>query len=302
MSNASDFFGGGGSGTAIGETKGFYVDDNPLVLGDEVWLKTGTVDDDVASYPDAKTSTYFPDPVFNVVGTKNYSGMGGLVKGSVNWYQSVGASAGYALVEYDANFTFIQNIVLAEGGTVSVVLYDLTWDGTNFWIVDPNISVANKAIHKYDSSWNRIPAGEIDITGKNGHRGLTNDGTYLYMSDSLKIWRWLLDGTGETQVATLTVELQTLTWDGTNFYGTLAGQDAIKKYDSSWNEIPLDEIDTSSVGSPTAIDKQAGQDLVFGGSSIATSFYEAEINQFPVVGISTAYANDSNLPYYVRIK
>ena len=62
MSSAKDFLGGGG-GSEIGDIKPIHTDDILHINeNDEHWLRTGHVEDDIASYPDAKTTTSIIHP------------------------------------------------------------------------------------------------------------------------------------------------------------------------------------------------------------------------------------------------
>lgn len=45
----------GSNGYVIGDVRPLYTDSSLVEIGSQEWLKTGVINDDVASYPDAKS-------------------------------------------------------------------------------------------------------------------------------------------------------------------------------------------------------------------------------------------------------
>lgn len=203
-----------GGGLPINSVLPFNFFDAAVEQGGQTWLKSGTIETDTASYPDATVAfgasgvtfdTSAEDTVaqgiawdgthFWVCGSANnrvykyttagvYTGVSFLVTGQgtdpqgVTWTGSsfwVAMGSTDTLFQYDASGVYTG---VSSSGQVISQLVDVAWDGTSLWAVDGGVS---GLVYQFDSLG--VATGSSFDHGVPAPRGITWDGTHFWICD-----------------------------------------------------------------------------------------------------------------------
>ena len=156
-----------------------------------VWLRSGTITDDLTTYPEATPSlAAFFDNFFSHASETNNHGGAVVTDGTDFWVIDRLASIAY---KYDSAGAYTGTSVSIpttmsrpEGGT---------WDGTNYWVTD---GIAGFVV-QYDSSFSATGT-EFDISAEipdsDNARGLAWDGTYFYIAGNSDRFIFRYDAAG----------------------------------------------------------------------------------------------------------
>ena len=154
-----------------------------------VWLRSGTITDDLTTYPEATPNlAAFFDNFFSHASETNTPGAV-VTDGTDFWvidivsiaykYDSAGAYTGTSV-------SIPTTMSRPEGGT---------WDGTNYWVTD---GIAGFVV-QYDSSFSATGT-EFDISAEipdsDNARGLAWDGTYFYIAGNSDRFIFRYDAAG----------------------------------------------------------------------------------------------------------
>jgi hypothetical protein len=213
----------------IGETKALNVNDNFGLFqsGTEHWLKTGVIETDTASYPDAKITTTVAGTykdVSHYIG-RNAGITGGTWDGQNFWL--VGTTSD-TVNEYGIDGLWTGNTfdVSAECGFPS----DIIWDGTDFYVLDG--SPTN--VYKYNAAG--VYSGEsFPISEDTSPRGITFDGTHLWIAGNANdsVYKYTMAGvyTGTSfSLEASHYNPHGIVWDGFNFWISDSSSDSAYKY------------------------------------------------------------------------
>jgi len=156
-----------------------------------VWLRSGTITDDLTTYPEATPSlAAFFDNFFSHASETNNHGGAVVTDGTDFWVIDRLASIAY---KYDSAGAYTGTSVSIpttmsspEGGI---------WDGTNYWVTD---GIAGFVV-QYDSSFSATGT-EFDISAEipdsDNARGLAWDGTYFYIAGNSDRFIFRYDAAG----------------------------------------------------------------------------------------------------------
>ena len=170
----------GGGGGFIGDVKPLNVNDTGglFVQDGQSWLKTGVVNTDTASYPDAKigseTTGVYSGTSFSVA-SQDTRPSGITWDGTHLW---VVGDSNNAVYKYTAAGTY-------TGTSFSVASQDtqpsgITWDGTHFWVVGTNGDAASK----YTSAGVYTNTNFSVASQESTPQGITWDGTHFWVIGS----------------------------------------------------------------------------------------------------------------------
>jgi hypothetical protein len=292
---ASDFLGGGGGGIPIDGVLPLNLNqvasDLHAATDGTVWLKTGTVETDTASYPDASAN------VARVL-VDSYS----VAEGTMSGFNVWDGTYVWTNNSTDDVFAYDQDGVyqsISYTGLAFTNAYGATWDGTHFWVVEDS---AQNALHKFDATWNLVSTNTTSIP--NNLRAITWDGTslWLYVGSSTEtVQEWSNVGAGSYTGTTidLTVDgggaggtAQFILWDGANFW--MDSDQGVWKYGSNW--VWTGEVTSGSMSNSYG--------AAWDGTHVWTSISNTKYKYFlgDTVGYGDASTDtDTGLPIYVRI-
>ena len=175
MSKASDFFAGGGGGAPINGVRKFYSprEFKLTTASGEVWLETGYIETDVASYPDAEqfetynlvTASVSPSPT-SVTGMSEESGVLYLLGTNDD-----------TVYKYDYS-TFAAQGSIAISSMVSNER-DLTVLGNKIYIC------SSTGFIKRHSIAGAVELVSSDLSTDNTMNSIGNDGTNIYTADQI---------------------------------------------------------------------------------------------------------------------
>ena len=288
-----------GGGSIVGDFKGMYVTDvNGLYeKNGESWLRNGVIDDDVASYPDAKT--LLRETEYQDLG-EFFSTAGEMANGcaSVEW-----DGTNFWVVDWIGDSVYKYDSVGAYTGTsISVNAQDATmqgiaWDGINFWLCGTN----SNQIHKYTSAMSFISSHTP--TGVTDPYGICFDGTSLWIASrattSLVEFDLSMVATGSSLDTSGVGDMVGVSFNGGIFY---ISDNAGEIYRLSDAGVLLDKVLTSAsanAGSTFKDDK-----LYVAQTTIPYGIKEFIVPlAYPYVGIQSQDTDASTgLPIYTRIK
>lgn len=176
---------GGSTSTPINSIVEIRSTDTIIINGGSTYLRSGFIEDNVSTYPDATRSVGASLGVtYPVISTPT----------SICWdgtYHWVGSRESTIITQYDAAFT-------PTGLTkdIGILPRGLSWDGTNFWAVQSETATLTKLFRKYDASW--VYSGlEVNISDKELlARGIASDGVHVHIigTDTDSVWRWTVAG------------------------------------------------------------------------------------------------------------
>ena len=249
----------GGGGSVIGDERALYVDDVAGLFTNEAeeWLKTGTVETDTASYPDAKVTNV-------VAGT--YTGVS------------------FATVDIDVD--------------------DITWDGSNFWVLGNGNGTSHVRKHAPDGTYLGV---FFNVYVENIQMyGITWDGTHFWLvgwSPDEKAYKYTAAGvyTGTSfSVAAEERRPSGITWDGSSFWVVGTITDAAYKYTAAGVYTGTSFSVASEDSAPIGIGWD-GTHLWMVGDNNDTAYKYSGDQTFVGSNIE-ATDPDTTFPIYTRIK
>ena len=261
-----------------------------------VWLRSGTITDDLTTYPEATPNlAAFFDNFFSHASETNSPGAV-VTDGTDFWvidrlvsiaykYDSAGAYTGTSV-------SILTTMSRPEGST---------WDGTNYWVTD---GIAGFVV-QYDSSFSATGT-EFDISAEipdNGNaRGLAWDGTYFYIAGNSDRFIFRYDAAGaytnfsfsfQTAITSV-IDLEF--FDG--FLWVIESYGKTFKYnlDGEYTGDFFEVVATSDTTDPYAITSDSESFWIGGGNN-------STVSQFtPYAGIAfPAFDTDSGKPLYVKV-
>ena len=260
-----------------------------------VWLRSGTITDDLTTYPEATPNlAAFFDNFFSHASETNNPGAV-VTDGTDFWVIDRLASIAY---KYDSAGAYTGTSVSIpttmsrpEGGT---------WDGTNYWVTD---GIAGFVV-QYDSSFSATGT-EFDISAEipdsDNARGLAWDGTYFYIAGNGDRFIFRYDAAGAytnfsfsfQTAATSVIDLEF--FDGFLWVMEAGGQTF---------KFNLDGVYTGDFFEPSTTSDTTS---TYGITSDSESFWVGGYNNNIVseftfyTGIASASDKDSGIPLYVKV-
>ena len=260
-----------------------------------VWLRSGTITDDLTTYPEATPNlAAFFDNFFSHASEANNPGAV-VTDGTDFWvidrlvsiaykYDSAGAYTGTSV-------SIPTTMSSPEGGI---------WDGTNYWVTD---GIAGFVV-QYDSSFSATGT-EFDISAEipdDNARGLAWDGTYFYIAGNSDRFIFRYDAAGaytnfsfgfQTAITSV-IDLEF--FDG--FLWVIESYGKTFKYnlDGEYTGDFFEVVATSDTTDPYAITSDSESFWIGGGNN-------STVSQFtPYAGIAfPAFDTDSGKPLYVKV-
>ena len=259
-----------------------------------VWLRSGTITDDLTTYPKATPNlAAFFDNFFSHASEANSPGAV-VTDGTDFWVIDRFASIAY---KYDSAGAYTGTSVSIpttmsspEGGT---------WDGTNYWVTD---GIAGFVV-QYDSSFSATGT-EFDISAEipdDNARGLAWDGTYFYIAGNSDRFIFRYDAAGAytnfsfsfEYSATSVIDLEF--FDGFLWVMAAGGQTFKFNLDGVYTGDFFETLATSDSTSTYGITSDSESFWVGGDDNNIVSeftFY---------TGIAAASDKDSGKPLYVKV-
>jgi len=260
-----------------------------------VWLRSGTITDDLTTYPEATPNlAAFFDNFFSHASETNNPGAV-VTDGTDFWVIDRLVSIAY---KYDSAGAY-------TGTSVSIPTTmsrpeGCTWDGTNYWVTD---GIAGFVV-QYDSSFSATGT-EFDISAEipdNGNaRGLAWDGTYFYIAGNSDRFIFRYDAAGAytnfsfsfEYSATSVIDLEF--FDGFLWVMAAGGQTFKFNLDGVYTGDFFETLATSDSTSTYGITSDSESFWVGGDDNNIVSeftFY---------TGIAAASDKDSGKPLYVKV-
>ena len=259
-----------------------------------VWLRSGTITDDLTTYPEATPNlAAFFDNFFSHASETNNPGAV-VTDGTDFWvidrlvsiaykYDSAGAYTGTSV-------SILTTMSRPEGST---------WDGTNYWVTD---GIAGFVV-QYDSSFSATGT-EFDISAEipgDNARGLAWDGTYFYIAGNSDRFIFRYDAAGAytnfsfsfEYSATSVIDLEF--FDGFLWVMAAGGQTFKFNLDGVYTGDFFETLATSDSTSTYGITSDSESFWVGGDDNNIVSeftFY---------TGIAAASDKDSGKPLYVKV-
>ena len=260
-----------------------------------VWLRSGTITDDLTTYPKATPNlAAFFDNFFSHSSETNHGGTV-VTDGTDFWVIDRLASIAY---KYDSAGAYTGTSVSIpttmsspEGGI---------WDGTNYWVTD---GIAGFVV-QYDSSFSATGT-EFDISAEipdsDNARGLAWDGTYFYIAGNGDRFIFRYDAAGAytnfsfsfEYSATSVIDLEF--FDGFLWVMAAGGQTFKFNLDGVYTGDFFEALATSDSTSTYGITSDSESFWVGGYNNNIVSeftFY---------TGIASASDKDSGIPLYVKV-
>jgi hypothetical protein len=282
---------GGDVGTVVGDIRTLYVDDvNGLYTnGTEEWFRSGVVDTDTASYPDAKiNSTTFGAFVSSFI-TNTQAPFSEGITGDGTFVYVLDSNSDTVFQYLNGVYTGQSFLVTDNGNRPE----SLTFDGTHIWSVDVITSIASKytTTGTYVGSFSAKTEALFAL-------GICWDGTHFWViSDSGAYYQY--DAAG--------------VYTGTNYTTGLAnprdiaftGENFVVLYPSIVREYTTLGVSTGrtlSVSSTYRCMDAVGMYLWFTRTSTPDSAHQLA-SGVSFVGLTDESTDtDTGLPIYVRVK
>jgi len=259
-----------------------------------VWLRSGTITDDLTTYPEATPNlAAFFDNFFSHASEANNPGAV-VTDGTDFWVIDRLVSIAY---KYDSAGAY-------TGTSVSIPTTmsrpeGCTWDGTNYWVTD---GIAGFVV-QYDSSFSATGT-EFDISAEipdDNARGLAWDGTYFYIAGNSDRFIFRYDAAGAytnfsfsfEYSATSVIDLEF--FDGFLWVMAAGGQTFKFNLDGVYTGDFFETLATSDSTSTYGITSDSESFWVGGDDNNIVSeftFY---------TGIAAASDKDSGKPLYVKV-
>jgi hypothetical protein len=259
-----------------------------------VWLRSGTITDDLTTYPEATTvlaaffdnffshASEITDPSTVITNGTDFWVIDGVARIAYK-YDSAGAYTGTSV----SIATTMSN---PEGGI---------WDGTNYWVTDGSADV----VVQYDSSF--LATGtEFDISAEipSNAQGLAWDGTYFYIAGNSSKLIYRYNAAGVYAGFSFSFENETTSvkdlefFDGFLWVMEAGGKTFKYNLDGEYTGDFFEVAATSETTNPYAITSDS-ESFWIGGSN------NKIVSQFtPYVGIAfIAFDTDSEKPLYVKV-
>ena len=287
---------GGGGGIPINGVLPLNIEGNLETLADDtVWLKTGVVETDLATYPDATVITndlIFDSPGIPMIVTIS---PGGVAWDGTNYW--VSHTGNTFIGKFDSDFVAIGGLI-----SIGITPAGICWDGTNFWIVVSSTGT----VHQFDSSM--VSTGVTFSTSGHGanNKGITWDGTHFWVTDETSdtIYKYLPGGTfvSDHSVSAQGQDPYGITYDGERLWVVFDTGNVMVEY------IPNDTMDYTGLSvSFSAQEASEAAGIEFNGNQYiligrtSDTFYK--YTPLRVVGMVSAKTDtDTDLPIYTRIK
>ena len=262
-----------------------------------VWLRSGTITDDLTTYPEATPNlAAFFDNFFSHASETNTPGAV-VTDGTDFWvidrlvsiaykYDSAGAYTGTSV-------SIPTTMSEAEGGA---------WDGTNYWVTD---GIAGFVV-QYDSSFSATGT-EFDISAEipdnDNARGLAWDGTYFYIAGNSDRFIFRYDAAGAytnfsfsfEYSATSVIDLEF--FDG--FLWVIESYGKTFKYnlDGEYTGDFFEVVATSDTTDPYAITSDSESFWIGGDNNDIVS----EFTFYTGIASSLSFDTDYGKPLYVKV-
>ncbi|PCH95334.1 MAG: hypothetical protein COB83_08820 [Gammaproteobacteria bacterium] len=285
IETVEDLGSGGGSSAPIDSFEVFnrydllFTDSN-----DATWLKTGTIETDVLSYPLAKS--FVLGSYTNVsFSTPQVPAPRGLAWDGVHFWVLSGVTSDPKLYKYDAAGASIDNFAVQSLSSAT----DVVFDGVDLVVIQSNYWVRHTLAGVY------VASGSMD----SGASAITFDGTYLWVFNSNSMVQYNLDFTKTGVTIDITFGPTGMAWDGSNFWLC----DRYYAYQYTANGV--------FTGSKIDIRNEATdvEGIVWDGVNLVTTdentkyLYKYDCTSTRYVGHPTVeYGGEVSLPVYVRIK
>ena len=258
-----------------------------------VWLRSGTITDDLTTYPEATPNlAAFFDNFFSHASETNTPGAV-VTDGTDFWvidivsiaykYDSAGAYTGTSV-------SIPTTMSRPEGGT---------WDGTNYWVTDG----ISGFVVQYDSSFSATGT-EFDISAEipgDNARGLAWDGTYFYIAGNGDRFIFRYDAAGAYTNFSFSFEYSATSVIDLEFFDGFLWVMAAGGQTFKFN---LDGVYTGDFFEPSTTSDTTS---TYGITSDSESFWVGGYNNNIVseftfyTGIASASDKDSGIPLYVKV-
>jgi len=258
-----------------------------------VWLRSGTITDDLTTYPEATPNlAAFFDNFFSHASETNTPGAV-VTDGTDFWvidivsiaykYDSAGAYTGTSV-------SIPTTMSRPEGGT---------WDGTNYWVTDGTAGF----VVQYDSSFSATGT-EFDISAEipgDNARGLAWDGTYFYIAGNGDRFIFRYDAAGAYTNFSFSFEYSATSVIDLEFFDGFLWVMAAGGQTFKFN---LDGVYTGDFFEPSTTSDTTS---TYGITSDSESFWVGGYNNNIVseftfyTGIASASDKDSGIPLYVKV-
>jgi len=258
-----------------------------------VWLRSGTITDDLTTYPEATPNlAAFFDNFFSHASETNTPGAV-VTDGTDFWvidivsiaykYDSAGAYTGTSV-------SIPTTMSRPEGGT---------WDGTNYWVTDGTAGF----VVQYDSSFSATGT-EFDISAEipgDNARGLAWDGTYFYIAGNSDRFIFRYDAAGAYTNFSFSFEYSATSVIDLEFFDGFLWVMAAGGQTFKFN---LDGVYTGDFFEPSTTSDTTS---TYGITSDSESFWVGGYNNNIVseftfyTGIASASDKDSGIPLYVKV-
>ena len=259
-----------------------------------VWLRSGTITDDLTTYPKATPNlAAFFDNFFSHASETNNPGAV-VTDGTDFWvidrlvsiaykYDSAGAYTGTSV-------SIPTTMSRPEGGT---------WDGTNYWVTDGTAGF----VVQYDSSFSATGT-EFDISAEipgDNARGLAWDGTYFYIAGNSDRFIFRYDAAGAYTNFSFSFEYSATSVIDLEFFDGFLWVMAAGGQTFKFN---LDGVYTGDFFEPSTTSDTTS---TYGITSDSESFWVGGYNNNIVseftfyTGIAAASDKDSGKPLYVKV-
>ena len=266
-----------------------------------VWLRSGTITDDLTTYPEATPNlAAFFDNFFSHASETNNHGGTVVTDGTDFWVIDRLASIAY---KYDSAGAYTGTSVSIpttmsspEGGI---------WDGTNYWVTD---GIAGFVV-QYDSSFSATGT-EFDISAEipdsDNARGLAWDGTYFYIAGNSDRFIFRYDAAGaytnfsfgfQTAITSV-IDLEF--FDGFLWVMEAGGKTFKFNLDGVYTGDSFEPLTTSDTTSPYAITSDSESFWIGGDNNDIVS----EFTFYTGIASSTdnlAFDTDYGKPLYVKV-
>lgn len=292
---------GAGGGSIIGDVRALNVVDvdGLFVEGGDEWLRTGVVETDLASYPDAKQSTTvagtFTGTSFSVSGESgNCQGIAW--DGTFFW---VVDSTNNSVYQYDSAGVYTGTSFSIAGEQTNGL--GITFDGTDLWIVGNTPAAA----HKYNTS-GVYQSVTFAIAEDATPIGIAWDGTFFWVVGNTTDAVYKYDSAGVYQAVSFSVAGETTTpldieWDGANFWVNAGGGLNLSlKYDAAGSYTGTSFDFSAQDTAMSGITWDGANLWLCGNVSDAAFEYTGELTHVGLSGQS--FDASTGVPMYVRIK